>query len=398
MTLYHYKAVSEEGVLKQGRLDALSRNELKAQLRAQGLSLISYSRKTSFLLSRKVPLRALIDLCLHIQQFEKAGISLKDSLEELASVSDSLRLKSTLKIVIKDIEGGLILSKALMKHPTVFDAVFVGMITVGEKTGRIAFVLEHLSQHYKWVDETQALTFKALRYPLIVSLVLMFLIGVLMTYLVPELIVFIQNFSNDLPLSTRILIGFSRFLSENSVFLLSTFGILGVCLQVILKLHPKGYLGKDLFLNSLPVIGSLRRRLILVRFLHIFTVLFESGIDIISALQISRKSLTPGHMSRGLLDLERQIQEGLTLSQAFEKSDNFPKMALHMIRMGEQTSRLTEALQHAKDYLDMTLKRQIEMVIGLIEPTLILCVGCIIGWIIYALLLPLYDTLSLLEP
>lgn len=398
MSLYHYKAVGKKGIIQLGIAEAPSSAELKIHIQGMGLSLITYSRDKSLFFSRKVKPWVLMDLCLHLEQFENAGIPLKDSLKNLYHIQTVPKLKLVLKQVIKDVEGGVLFSKALSKHPAIFDPVFLGLITAGEKTGHFSFVLQHLFQHLKWVDDVQAKTSKALRYPCIMASVLFSIIIILITVLVPELVKFMEAFAKELPFSTRCLIFLSNFLLHHSILLFFTMPAIFLLSFGFFKLHPKGPSWKNRFYNILPFIGSLRNKIALSRFCHLFALMFKSGIDVIQALQTAGKELGPGQMSQGLQDVECFIKEGLSLSQAFEKVELFPPLVIQMVKVGEQTSSLERSLFHVKDYFDTILKRQVEHTIGLLEPLMILCMGGIMVWIIYALFLPLYDTLSVLEP
>ena len=397
MTLYRYKAVEGNGILQKGVFEASSSTELKACLRQQGLSLIAYSKEHTFLFTRKVRPRVLMDLCLHLEQFEKAGIPLKESLKELCQAEISSKLKIILLEIVRDVEGGILFSKALAKHPFVFDPIFVGLMAVGEKTGKLSFVLHQLSQHLKWTDEVKAQTVKALRYPCIMAVVLLTVITILMTVLVPELVTFIQSFSGDLPASTRVLIAFSGFLSQHLFLVILGIGVCSAFFFGFFKLHPEGAIWKDRLLRKIPLIGPLRQELIIGRFCHIFAVLFESGIDILEALQTARQSLGSGEMQRALKDVETFVREGHPLSSAFQKSGFFPSLVVRMLKIGEQTSSLQKTLLYVKEYCDTTLKRQVDHMVGLIEPCMILSVGGVMGWIIYSVFLPLYDVLSVLD-
>ena len=397
MTLYRYKAIGKEGALQKGVLEAPSPSELKSHLRNLGVSLITYSVDISFLFSRNVKSRALMDLCLYLEQFENAGIPLKESLEELRQGRNTPKLQAILVEVIKDIECGLLFSKALTKHPKVFDSIFIGLIAVGEKTGNLSFAYHHLFQHLKWVDEVQSQTVKALRYPLIMALVLFAVVLVLMTVLVPELVKFIQSSSADLPLSTLILISISRFFRDYFLLIIVTSGIHIVLLMAFLKYHPRGPLWKDRLLSIFPLIGPLRKMISLARFCHVFAVLFGSGIDILQALQTARKSLKLGQMYEALERVETLVREGNSLSCAFQKVDVFPSMVVRMVRVGEQTSSLQKTLLHVKEYFDTTLKRHVDHMVGLTKPLMILSIGLVMAWVIYAVFLPLYDTLSTLD-
>jgi type IV pilus assembly protein PilC len=397
MRRYRYKAVTENGMIQQNSLDVSSSQELKAYLHERGSSLISYSVEWSFLPPKKVKPWVLMDLCLHLEQFEKAAIPLKDSLETLAETQTHPLLKRALQQVLSDVESGTLFSKALAKHPSLFDPIFVGLMAAGEKTGHFSVVLQHLFQHLKWVDEVQSQTFKALRYPALMTLILLSVLFSLMTVLVPELISFMQAFAQDLPFSTRCLIAFSTFLSHHLGLLLCISLLWGGGFIGFFKFHPKRFLWKNKLLHSLPLVGPLQQKIELSRFCHLFALLIKSGIDVLHALQTARATLKEGRMVHALEDVERFIKEGLSLSTAFEKAGIFPPLVIHMMKIGEQTSALEKTLFHVKEYFDTMLKRQVEKNISLIEPLMILWVGALLAWIIYAFFLPLYNTLSILE-
>lgn len=397
MTLYRYKALGKEGTLHQGVLETSSTAALKEYLREADLSLIGYSRKFSLFSSRKVRPRILLDLCLHLEQFENAGIPLKESLDALSQTEQMPTLKAILGEVTRDLEGGLLFSKALAKHASVFDPVFIGLISVGEKTGRLAFVFQQLFHHFKWMDEVQAQTLKALRYPMIMAAVLLAVIIILMITFVPELIGFIEKFSGVLPLSSRILLTVSDFLATHFLSLFLSGGILFLSMRAFFKFHPSGPLWKDSLVERIPFIGSFRRKIALARFCHVFAILFDSGIDILQALQTGRKSLKYGIMTIALERAETFVREGISLSDSFKRVGVFPPFVIRMVKMGEETSSLQKTFLHVKDHFDTSLKRQVDHLVGLIEPLMILMLGLIMAGVIYAFFIPLYDILSTLE-
>lgn len=338
-----------------------------------------------------------MDLCLHLEQFENAGIPLKESLEDLSQIQTIPKLKIVLGKVIQDVEEGTLFSKALAKHGTVFDPIFIGLMAVGEKTGNLSFVLQQLSQHLRWMDEIQAQTYKALRYPLMMAVVLLCVIVILMIVLVPELVRFMESSIENIPLPTLFLISLSNSLSKNISIFLFNIGILSLLFISFFKFHPRGPYWKERLLDSMPLIGPLRRTIALARFCHVFALMFESGIDIVQALQITRKYLRFGQMYEALMDAECFIKEGLSLSDSFQKTGFFPPILIRMIKIGEKTSSLQKTLFHVKDYFDKNLKRQADTIVSLLEPIMILWLGCVMAWIIYSIFLPLYDTLTVLD-
>ncbi|MBI2707059.1 MAG: type II secretion system F family protein [Proteobacteria bacterium] len=400
MTLYRYKALGKEGTLHKGKVAVESSAALKRHLEERGLSLITYSshgRELSSFFPHKVRTRSLMDLCLHLEQFEKAGIPLKDSLEDLVTVQEVPKLKMILLEVIRDVERGILFSKALARHPLVFDPIFVSLIAVGEKTGRLSFVLQHLVHHLKWLDDVQAQILKAFRYPAFMAVFLLAAVVVLMTVLVPELIAFMQSFKRELPLSTWFLIAVSSFLSRYLFLLLSGVGSGALLGLVVFRFHPQGVFWKSRLQEKMPLMGPLRRKLAMARFCHLVAVMFGGGVDILQALQTARESLGTGSLSSTLKDVERFVREGSSLSSALEKGGGFPPMVIRMIKVGEQTSSLHVNLLHVKEYFDTTLKRHVDHMVGLIEPFMILTVGGVMSWIVYSVFVPLYETLALMD-
>ncbi len=397
MRIYRYKALGKEGALQKGILEASSPRELKTYLHHHSLSLITYSTSMSFRFPQKINQKHLIDFCLHLEQFENAGISLKESLEEICHVQSMLKLKSILTEVIRDVEHGLLFSNALAKHPTAFDSVFVGLVAAGEKTGQFSFAYAQLFQHLKWMEEIKAQTLKAIRYPLITASVLGGVIVTLMTVLVPELIKFIQTSTPALPVSTRLIVYISQFISEYIFYIIIFCGIMTTCSMFFFKCHPDGFMWKDRLLSHFPLIGPLRKKLCLARFCHIFAVLFGNGIDILCALQTARRSLQKGQIYEAIKTVEGLVSEGLSLSEAFRRVGIFSPMVIRMVKIGEQTSSLQKTLFHVKNYFDVLIKRQVDHMVGLIEPFMITSVGLVMAWIIHSIFLPLYDTISTLD-
>ncbi|MBY0293614.1 MAG: type II secretion system F family protein [Alphaproteobacteria bacterium] len=397
MTIYRYKALGKDGTLQKGILEASSSIELKTYLHHHSLSLITYSANMSLRFSQKINQKYLIDFCLYLEQFENAGIPLKESLEELCHIQSMLKLKSILVEVIRDVEHGLLFSSALAKHPAAFDSVFVGLVAAGEKTGQFSFAYTQLFQHLKWVDEVKAQTLKAIRYPLITASVLVGVIFTLMTVLVPELIKFIQISTTTLPFSTRLIVYISKFLSTYIFYIIIFMGIVTTFSTLFFKCHPNGFIWKDRLLSQFPLIGPLRKRLCLARFCHIFAVLFGSGIDILCAIQTARRSLQRGQTYEAIKTVEGLVSEGFSLSEAFQKVGIFSPMVIRMVKVGEQTSSLQKTLFHVKEYFDRLIKRQVDHMIGLIEPFMVISVGLVMAWIIHSIFLPLYDTISILD-
>ncbi|MBX9786708.1 MAG: type II secretion system F family protein [Alphaproteobacteria bacterium] len=397
MTFYRYKAFDEGGVIHKGIIEASSLETLRDSLCAQNLSLVSHSRDLSSFFKRKPRTKVLMDICLHLEQFENAGIPLIESLEELQNTQSSQKLKSILEEVKTNVKGGDLLSQAFSNHPQFFDAVFIGMIAAGEKTGNLTLSYQQLSQYLKWLDEIQAQTLKAFRYPLIIIAVFIAMLFILLVVLLPEIAKFMEMSSTPLPWSIKILLTFSHLITNHGFFLSLLLLSLSFSLAVFLHIHPKGSRWKSYFLDHIPVLGHLRKTLDLTRFSHIFALVYSSGINILHALETTRNTIKTGHLHEAIKLLETDIREGLSLSIALQKTSLFPSFMIRMIQIGEKTSSLETSLLYIKDSFDTALKRRVDHFIGLIEPSMFVFVGLILAWTVSSIFLPLYETLSTLD-
>jgi type IV pilus assembly protein PilC len=397
MTIYRYKAFDEAGIIHKGIIEASSLETLRDSLRAQNLSLVSHSRDLSFFFKGRPSPKVLMDICLHLEQFENAGIPLIESLEELQKTQSSQKLKSILEEVKTNVKGGCLLSQAFSKHPQFFDAVFIGMIAAGEKTGKLTLSYHQLSQYLKWLDEIQAQTLKAFRYPLIITVVFMAMLFILLVVLLPEIAKFMEMSSTPLPWSIKILFALSHFITNHGFFFSLLLLSLSFSLIGFLHIHPKGPYWKSHFLDHVPALGHLRKTLDFTRFSHIFSLTYSSGINILYALETTRNTIKPGRLHEAIKLLEADIREGLSLSMALQKTNLFPSFMIRMIQIGEKTSSLETSLLYIKDALDTALKRRVDHFIGLIEPAMFIFVGLILAWTVSSIFLPLYETLSTLD-
>lgn len=403
MTLYHYRAFDREGMMAQGIMDASSSASLSTKLQQLGYSLISASLSRtethflSYFFLQQVKLVDLKNFFLHLEQFETAGIALKESLEELCTLQESKVFRKILLEINEDIQRGVLLSQALLKHPRVFDAIMASFIVVGEKTGRFSPALQHLTQYLNWKNTVHAKIFKALRYPLIMAVFLLVTCIILVAIFVPELLSFILSFNLELPLSTRILVGCASFLSSFLPLLFILVGGTSCITLFFFQLHPAGTSWKNRIKEVLPFIGPLWCKLALSHFFHLFSALWESGVDVIEILDLTQNSSSSFHLKRILGKVKEDVQEGQSLSLAFQRTNVFPSIVIRMINVGEKTSTLAPNLSAIKDYLNTSLQEEIDHFISLLEPLMLLIIGGLMAWIIMAVFLPLYETLVTLE-
>ena len=398
MPLYQYSAVNQTGTVVRGKLDARNQADLEKRVSRLGLSLISsseaggkFSAVGSTLFQKQVTNDELAQFCFYVEQLVSGGVPL---LEGLSDVRDSVAnptLRNTVGVIIQDIESGSTLSHAMRQHPKVFDDVFNALVEAGEFSGELDTVLRNIGSNIKWQDEIIKKTKKAVRYPIFALLVLLISTWFLLTLVVPKLTRLLQSLGQELPIYTVALIETSEFVEKQWLFMLMCAVGAWLSLKILLRLIP----GVDYFWDKikirLPGMGPVFEKLLLSRFSNIFGMLYGSGVSVIDALKISRGALGNKFVSRGMDGIIQSITEGQSISEAFRDSGLFPPLVLRMLKLGETTGGVDNAMQQIKAYYDRDASEAIEAAQGLIQPLMLLLLAGILVWVILAVYGPLYD-------
>ncbi len=392
---YHYRAVNEQGQIHNGQLDASNLSDLELRLNRIGLTLIrAKARQGERLGRRRIVRRDLITFCFHLEQLAHAGVPLIEGLVDLRDSTDHPRFREVIANLIEDIEGGKQFSQALSEHPAIFDDIFVNLVRAGEISGELPEVLKRLSDALKWQDELAAQTRKIVMYPAFVGLLVFGVAIFLMIYLVPQLVSFIKDMGQTLPLNTRILLAISDFLVNYwwalIVAPLLTWGFI----HYRLKTSPSFRLRVDGWKIRFPVIGPILHKIILARFASFFAMLYASGIPILDCLRVMERIVGNTVVADALSQLDRRIREGQGVSTSFGEVGLFPPLVLRMLRIGETTGALDTALLNVSYFYDRDVKESIGRVQTLIEPALTVVLGLILAWIMWSVLGPIFDTIS----
>ncbi|GLR11904.1 type II secretion system protein F [Chitinimonas prasina] len=395
--LFKYRAIDQEGLTVRGKLEASNVVDLEARLVKLGLFLIqeqALSDSPSLFTSKKVGRKELITFCFHMEQMTRAGVPLLEGLTDLRDTLEHPRFRDVIANIIEDIEGGLQMSQAMANHPAVFAPVFVNLIQAGEATGRLPDVLKNLVDTIKWQDELAAQTKKLLMYPLFVGSVVGGVVIFLMTWLVPQLVKFIQSMQQELPWNTRLLIAISDFMVHQWwVIVLAIVGT--VAAWALWKVSDPRYQFKvDKLKLKLPFIGAVLEKIMLARFANYFALMYDAGIAILDSLKILEGVVGNKVVEQGLKDVRAQIGEGQGVAASFERVRLFPPLVIRMLRVGESTGALDKSLQNVSYFYNRDVKESIEKVQALIEPAMTVLLGFILGSVMLSVLGPIYDLLT----
>jgi type IV pilus assembly protein PilC len=397
MPLYTYKAIDANGKSVIGRVDAGNVFDLEQRLARMGLDLVTGAQsgqKSRLIGGSGVKRPDLINFCFHLEQLSSAGVPIVEGLIDLRESTENLRFREVVGGLVETIEGGKSLSQALGDYPEVFSKVIVSLIRSGEQTGKLSEVLKSLAETLKWEDELAAQTKKIMLYPAFVGSIVLLVTMFLMIYLVPQMVGFIKNMGQDLPLSTRLLIHVSNFFVGYWWAVVAAPFVLWFGLKTAAKTNPAvAYAIDDLKLR-VPYVGPILRKIILSRFASSFAMMYRSGITVLDAIRSSEEIVGNRPLENALRSAGQQIADGKGLSAAFTDVGLFPPLVIRMLRIGENTGALDRSLLNVSYFYNREVKEGIDRVQAMIEPAMTVLLGAILGWVMLSVLGPIYDTIS----
>ena len=395
---YKFRTIDASGKIRSDTMVASNPMELEKRLGSMGFDLLSYKEQIqagkSAFHSKSISRRELINFTFHIEQLIKSGVPLIDSLKDIRDSLDYGHFTDILQTVIDDIEGGKTLSLALAEHPSIFDNVYVTLVRIGEETGQLAEVLKDLADTIRWQDELISQTKKIMIYPAIVSVIVLLVVSFLMMYLMPQLLPFIKNIGTEVPLHTRILIEVSDIFVEYWYLIFSA----PVAIYFGLKIAANKYHDVKYFLDGIKlkiwIFGPLMTKIKLARFANYFAMMYSAGITVLDALKISENMVDNMVLEDSINRARISISEGVIISKSFEQVGVFPSMIVRMLKVGEDTGAMDDALLNVSYFYNREVKESIEKIEPTILPILTIVLGGIMMWIMMAVLGPVYDAVS----
>ena len=399
MALYTYKAIDARGKSVMGRVEAVNLFDLEQRLSRMELDLVSGapSRQTSRLLGGRIKRQDLINLCFHLEQLASAGVPVMEGLRDLRDSVENARFREVVSGLIESIEGGKSLSQALGEFPEVFSKVFVSLVRSGERTGKLAEVLKSLTETLKWEDELAAQTKKLMMYPAFVGSIVLLVTFFLMVYLVPQMMGFIRNMGQAIPLHTQVLVFVSNFFVQFWYLVIAAPFVAFFGLRFAIKTYPVVEYAVDRYKITAPVVGPILRKIVLSRFASSFALMYSSGITVLEAIRSCEEIVGNKVLEHALRSAGQQIAEGKSLTVAFQELDLFPPLVIRMLRIGENTGGLDKALTNVTYFYNRDVRDSVARLQAGIQPLLTLVLGLLLLWVMMAMLGPVYDSFTKLK-
>lgn len=397
MPFFAYHAIDPAGRTAKGTLSATNEVDLELRLKRMGLDLITLSelsRQYAPSGRERVTRRDLVTFCIHMRYITRAGIPLLDGLRDLRDSMEKRGFRDVLTALLEDLEGGKVLSQALAAHPAVFGAVFVHSVHAGEQTGLLDAVFERLGESLKWQEEVAAKAKRLMIYPAMVLAVVGAAVLFLLAYLVPQVLTLVQTMGVALPLPTLVLMAVSNALRSYWLVGLLLALAVGTGLPLWVKKSEAGRDWWDRAQLRLPVIGPVVQKIALARFTNTLAMMYRSGVTVLDALRAGELVAGNRAIAAGIRRAAQQIADGRGLSESFQQQALFPPLVIRMLRVGETTGALDEALDNVTFFYNREVLDSIENGLRVLEPALTLILGLLLGGILISVLLPIYDLIG----
>lgn len=399
MSAFHYRALDLQGREIQGVLEADSNRSARALLRERGLfpldvGAVSAHREGGT--RRRIAEGALALLTRQWATLLASGLTVEQSLTALIDQAENQDVGRLLAGVRAEVMSGMALSAALEAFATQFPPIYRASVAAGERSGRLADVLEQLAGYLERRGSLRQKTLQALLYPAIVAAVALLVVIGLMTYVVPQVVTVFQQGSQSLPPLTRGLIAVSDVL-RNWGWLLPPM-LLGMLLAARAGLRQPALRRRwHARLLALPLLGRHLRNLEAARLASTLAILCGSGVALLQALDAGRKVLSLIPLQEAVAGATEQVREGQSLARALGAARQFPPLLLHMIANGEATGRLGEMLDRAARLQQQDVENRITALTSLLEPALLLLMGGLVLLIVLAVMQPIIELNTLMN-
>ena len=342
---------------------------------------------------KKIKLQELTVFTQQLAAMLEAGLPLVTSLEALEDQTENPVFQVIIHNVRTDVSAGKSFSESCAVYPRAFPNLFISMVEAGEASGGLAEILDKTSVYFEETVKLIKQIKGAMTYPVAVIGLSVGLVNILLIFVIPVFAEMFADFGAELPKPTQILIDLSEFLKSYIVFLIIGFAAFIWAFKRVVS-TPKGRRIKDQTMLKLPVIGELTRKVSLSRFCRTYAILMRAGVPILRTLEIVRKASDNTYIEAACKEVSKHISQGGQVSEVLAIDPYFPPMVKHMTRAGEQTGNVDGMMVKVADFYDNEVDTLVAALTSLMEPLLICFLGIVVGGIVMAMFLPIFQLSS----
>lgn len=397
MPSFEWKGRDRAGRPQSGVLVADTKDAALAVLRRQQVVPITVKEKGKEIAVPKV--RGGVSdktLAVFTRQFSvmiDAGLPLVQCLQILGEQQDNKAFQRIILQVREDVETGSSLANALKKHPQAFSDLYVNMVAAGEAGGILDTILQRLATYIEKAARLKAQVKSAMIYPITVIAIAIIVVYVILWKVIPVFAALFESLGASLPLPTRIVVALSKFVGR-FWWLIAILAVAGVVAIRQYYKTPQGKLVIDNLLLKTPILGMVLRKIAVARFCRTLGTLLSAGVPVLESLEITAKTSGNAVIERAILEVRKQVEEGKSLADPLKTTNQFPPMVVQMIGVGEATGAMDTMLAKIAEFYEEEVDTAVAGMMKLIEPVMIFFLGVLIGGIVIAMYLPMFDLIS----
>jgi general secretion pathway protein F len=395
MSQFSYKAVSTDGRLSHGRVEAVDQRSVAQRIQGMGLIPISIEQaavKTApgRVFFQGITQKDMLFFSEELSTLVKAGLPLDRSLGITAELASKPALRAIIQDILKQVKSGKSLAEALAAHPKYFSRLYVNMIRAGEAGGVLQSILERLVEFQRSADEMRSHLISALIYPALLTLVGIGSISILMFFVIPRFSTIFADIGVPIPLSTQILLTLSDWMLR--YWIIGILVIAGIVLGVRYWLKtPSGRHQYDQWRLRMPLLGTTLLKIEIGRFARTLGTLLSSAVPLIGAVRIVQDIATNQIVSEAISKIADGAKRGLGVARPMQEAGVFPPLAIHLVEVGEETGRLDAMLLQLADIYDKDVRTSIKSLTSVFEPAIILVMGVIVGTVVLSMLMAIFS-------
>ncbi len=395
MSTYRCKIGTSDGRVLEKDFEAVSREALQESLEEQGFFVFKMHKVSLQWFSKgagggSLSGRRFLALNQEMLVLIRSGLPVLQVLDTLVDRMEAGGLLNALQDIRTDVKGGSSLSEAFGRFPKMFPQLYVASLQAGEQSGDLPITLGRYIEYQKRVEAIRAKVRSATFYPALLAIAVTVVLGFLLLYVIPSFTQVYADANMQLPLLTRMVIAVANGLLAGLPFWLPALLISLFLLRAYVRTE-KGALVIDRVKLRLPFFGALLSEYALSTFCRTFATTMASGIPIVQAMQMSRKTLNNRVLEKELSGAVNRIQEGARVSEALEQTGNFPVIALRMIGVGETSGSLVDMLTDVSEYYENEVERRLDRLTTMVEPLMMMTMGLLIGGIVVAMYIPIFQ-------
>jgi type II secretion system protein F len=397
MPVFSYRAADRRGQTIDGVMEAADARAVVERLRKEAyfpIKVAAHGERTSwfsFGTSSRIRHRDLLAVTQMLATLVEAGLPLDRALAILEELAHTPRVRAIVTDLLHAVRGGSSLSEALARHhPRPFSRLYINMVRAGEKGGVLEVALRRLAEFLEARAAFNEAVVSALAYPLVITSVGAAAIIFLMTFVIPRFAIIFNDLGQAIPLPTQILMAISAAV-QSYWWVGATLIMAGVLGWRIWTSTPQGRIGWDQFILRLPIAGSLALQVETARFTRTLGTMLKSGVPMLGAMAVVGDMMSNLAVGSAVARLADGVKRGGTIAAGMQEHTAFPPLAIHMVRVGEETGRLEEMLLKVADTFETDVRAELKRVLGLLEPAIILVMGVVVAFIVVAMLLAIFS-------